>query len=78
MPGLNSFLEGVTCRDFDKVMAWSVDRLGRSLPDLLSVMGELKAKGVDLYSHQQSLAPARPLAKRCFRCLAYSQKLSVR
>jgi DNA invertase Pin-like site-specific DNA recombinase len=29
MPGLNSFLEGVTCRDFDKVMAWSVDRLGR-------------------------------------------------
>jgi len=28
-PGLNSFLEGVTCRDFDKVMAWSVDRLGR-------------------------------------------------
>ena len=27
----------------------SVDRLGRSLPDLLAVMGELKAKGVDLY-----------------------------
>jgi DNA invertase Pin-like site-specific DNA recombinase len=46
-PGLNSLMEGVTRRDFDKVMARSVDRLGRSLPDLLAVMGELKAKGVD-------------------------------
>jgi hypothetical protein len=45
-PGLNKLLEGVTRRDFDKVMAWSVDRLGRSLPDLLAVMGELKAKAV--------------------------------
>ena len=47
-PGLNSLLEGVTRRDFDKVMAWSVNRLGRSLSDLLSVMGELKAKGVGI------------------------------
>src|SRR5215467_13458147 len=51
-PGLNRLLEGVTRRDFDKVMAWSVDRLGRSLPHLLAFMGELKAKGVDLYLHQ--------------------------
>jgi len=64
-PGLNSLMEGVTRRDFDKVMAWSVDRLGRSLSDLLSVMGELKAK-------------ARPLAKRCFRCWACSANLSAR
>jgi DNA invertase Pin-like site-specific DNA recombinase len=45
---LNNLLEGVTRRDFEKVMAWSVDRLGQSLPDLLTFMGELKAKGVDL------------------------------
>jgi DNA invertase Pin-like site-specific DNA recombinase len=42
-----------------------VDRLGRSLPDLLSFMGELKAKGVDLYLHRQSLdtstLPAVPI-----------------
>jgi DNA invertase Pin-like site-specific DNA recombinase len=64
-PGLNSLVEGVTRREFDKVMAWSVDRLGRSLPDLLSFMGELKAKGVDLYLHRQSLdtstLPAVPI-----------------
>ena len=46
--------------DFDKVMAWSVDRLGRSLPDLLTFMGELKAKGVDLYLHQQALDTSTP------------------
>jgi len=68
-PGLNRLLEGVTRRDFDKVMAWSVDRLGRSLPDLLAVMGELKAKGVDLYLHQQSLDTSTPSGKAMFQML---------
>jgi DNA invertase Pin-like site-specific DNA recombinase len=68
-PGLNSLLEGVTRRDFDKVMAWSVDRLGRSLPDLLAFMGELKAKDVDLYLHQQSLDTSTPAGKTMFQML---------
>ncbi len=68
-PGLNKLLEGVTRRDFDKVMAWSVDRLGRSLPDLLAFMGELKAKGVDLYLHQQSLDTSTPAGKAMFQML---------
>ena len=62
-------MEGVTRRDFVKVMAWSVDRLGRSLSDLLSVMGELKAKGVDLYLHQQSLDTSTPAGKAMFQML---------
>jgi DNA invertase Pin-like site-specific DNA recombinase len=68
-PGLNSLLESVTRRDFDKVMAWSVDRLGRSLPDLLAFMGELKAKGVDLYLHQQCLDTSTPSGKAMFQML---------
>jgi DNA invertase Pin-like site-specific DNA recombinase len=68
-PGLNKLLEGVTRRDFDKVMAWSVDRLGRSLPDLLAFMGELKAKGVDLYLHQQALDTSTPAGKAMFQML---------
>jgi DNA invertase Pin-like site-specific DNA recombinase len=68
-PGLNSLMEGVTRRNFDKVMAWSVHRLGRSLSDLLSVMGELKAKGVDLYLHQQSLDTSTPAGKAMFQIL---------
>jgi DNA invertase Pin-like site-specific DNA recombinase len=68
-PVLNSLLEGVTRHDFDKVMAWSVDRLGRSLPDLLMFMGELKAKDVDLYLHKQSLDTSTPAGKAIFQML---------
>ena len=66
---MNSLMESVTRRDFDKVMAWSVNRLGRSLPDLLAVMGELKARGVDLYLHQQSLDTSTHAAKAMFQML---------
>src|SRR5690349_5516049 len=52
-PGLHAMLTGVTRKEFDLVAAWSVDRLGRSLQDLVSLLGELHAKNVDLYLHQQ-------------------------
>jgi Resolvase, N terminal domain len=35
------------------VAAWSVDRLGRSLIDLLGFLGELHSKGVDLFLHSR-------------------------
>ena len=41
-------------RDVDMVAAWSVDRLGRSLIDLLDFLRELHAKGVDLFLHQHA------------------------
>jgi DNA invertase Pin-like site-specific DNA recombinase len=41
-------LQGVARKEFDLVAAWSVDRLGRSLQDLLGTLGELHAKGVGL------------------------------
>jgi DNA invertase Pin-like site-specific DNA recombinase len=54
-PGLNAMMKGVARRDFDMVAAWSVDRLGRSLIDLLDLLRELHAKSVDLFLHQQGL-----------------------
>jgi DNA invertase Pin-like site-specific DNA recombinase len=42
------------------VAAWSVDRLGRSLIDLLDFLRELHAKGVDLFLHQQGLDTSTP------------------
>jgi hypothetical protein len=35
-------------RRFDVVMAWSVDRLGRSLQDLISFMQERRSLKIDL------------------------------
>jgi DNA invertase Pin-like site-specific DNA recombinase len=48
------------------VMAWSVDRLGRSLVDLLGTLQELHAKEVDLYLHQQGLDTSTPTGRAMF------------
>ena len=68
-PGLDKLLQAVTRRDVDMVAAWSVDRLGRSLQDLLGFLGELHAKGVDLYLHQQGLDTGTPAGKAMFQMM---------
>ena len=68
-PGYDALLKGVARRDFDMVMAWSVDRLGRSLPHLLTFLGDIQAKGVDLYLHQQGLDTSTPSGRAMFGML---------
>jgi DNA invertase Pin-like site-specific DNA recombinase len=53
-PGLDAMMKAVARREVDMVAAWSVDRLGRSLIDLLDLLRELHAKGVDLFLHGRS------------------------
>ena len=45
-PSLDSMLKGASRRKFDIVMAWAIDRLGRSLIDLLHTIQHLEACGV--------------------------------
>jgi DNA invertase Pin-like site-specific DNA recombinase len=59
------------------VAAWSVDRLGRSLTDLLGVLQELHAKGVDLYLHQQGLDTSTPSGRAMFQMLAREQGVGI-
>jgi len=59
-PGLDALLNGVARREFDTIAAWSVDRLGRSLQDLVTLLGEVHAKSVDLYLHQQGIDTTTP------------------
>ena len=68
-PGLDDLLKGVARKEFDVVAAWSVDRLGRSLQDLIATLNELKAKGVDLYLHKQGLDTGTPAGKAMFQML---------
>ena len=51
------------------VAAWSVDRLGRSLQDLVGLLGEMHAKGVDLYLHRQGLDTSTPSGRAMFQML---------
>ena len=68
-PGLDAMLKGVTRGEYDLVAAWSVCRLGRSLPDLIGLLGELQARGVDLYLHQQALDTGTPSGRALFGML---------
>ena len=68
-PALDKLLQTVARREIDMVLAWSVERLGRSLLDLLSFLGELHAKGVDLYLHQQGLDTSTPAGKALFQMM---------
>ena len=63
-PAYDSLLKGVARREFEQIMAWSVDRLGRSLPDLVSFLNEAHAKNVDLYLHQQGLYTSTPSGRK--------------
>ena len=59
-PGLDALLKDANRRKFDVVMAWAIDRLGRSLVDLLGTIQHLEAVCVDLYLDQQSIDTTTP------------------
>lgn len=66
-PALDKLLTAAARREFDVIMAWSVDRLGRSLQHLVSFLGEIHAKGIDLYLHQQGVDTGTPAGKALFQ-----------
>lgn len=68
-PGLDGLLKAVARKEVDIVCAWSVDRLGRSLPDLITFLGELQAHGCDLFLHQQALDTSTPSGRMMFAML---------
>jgi DNA invertase Pin-like site-specific DNA recombinase len=66
-PGLDGMLNGANRRKFDVVMAWAIDRIGRSLIDLLQTIKHLEAVGVDLYLDQQHIDTTTPQGKLLFQ-----------
>jgi DNA invertase Pin-like site-specific DNA recombinase len=68
-PAMKKLMQTIVRKEVDMVAAWSVDRLGRSLQDLLGFIGELHAKGVDLYLHQQGIDTTTPAGRAMFRMM---------
>jgi DNA invertase Pin-like site-specific DNA recombinase len=68
-PAMRKLLKAVARREIDMVAAWAVDRLGRSLVDLLGFLNELHSKRIDLYLHQQGLDTSTPAGKAMFQML---------
>src|SRR5499427_5998194 len=73
-PGLDQMLKDASRRKFDVIMAWAIDRVGRSLIDLLGTIQTLEACGVDLYLDQQSIDTTTPAGKLMFQvCGAFAE-----
>jgi DNA invertase Pin-like site-specific DNA recombinase len=68
-PGLDAMMKAVNAKEFQMVAAWSVDRLGRSLTDLLAILQALRDKGVDLFLHQQGLDTSTTAGRAMFQML---------
>jgi len=73
-PGFDDMLNAAIKGGFDVVMAWSIDRLGRSLIDLLGTIQHLETCGVDLYLDQQSIDTTTPTGRLMFQiCGAFAE-----
>lgn len=66
-PALDAMLNDAGRRRFDVVMAWAIDRVGRSLIDLLTIIQHLEACGVDLYLDQQNIDTTTPMGRLLFQ-----------
>jgi DNA invertase Pin-like site-specific DNA recombinase len=69
-PGWDALHRMVQKKEADIVLAWSLDRLGRSISELIGFMKELTAANVELYCEQQSLNTQTPSGRMCFAIFA--------
>jgi DNA invertase Pin-like site-specific DNA recombinase len=73
-PGLDKGLKHATRARYDVLMVWAIDRLGRSLQDLLATMQTLEAAKVDLFIDRQALDTTTPTGKLMFQmCGAFAE-----
>jgi DNA invertase Pin-like site-specific DNA recombinase len=65
-PALDQLMKSATQRRFDMVMCWSIDRLGRSLQNLVEILNELQALKIDLFFLQQGMDTSTPSGRMIF------------
>jgi DNA invertase Pin-like site-specific DNA recombinase len=68
-PALNDLLRDLRQRKVDVILVWSLDRLARSLKQLLAVSEECRALGVDLVSLRQNIDTTLPAGRLTFQVL---------
>jgi DNA invertase Pin-like site-specific DNA recombinase len=68
-PAFDALCRDAIRRKFNIVMAWSVDRLSRSLQDLVAFLSDLHASRIDLFLHQQGIDTTTPAGKAMFQML---------
>src|SRR5450755_4625455 len=68
-PALNGMLNDLRRRTFDVIVVWKLDRLARSLRQLLTIGEECQSLGVDLVSLRQNIDTTLPAGRLTFQIL---------
>lgn len=69
-PQFDQMLSDARKRKFDVLCVWALDRLSRSVSDLVNTVKELEGFNVDLYVDQQNLDTTTPAGRLLFHIIA--------
>jgi DNA invertase Pin-like site-specific DNA recombinase len=73
-PAFEDLCKAAARKEYGLVMAWSVDRLGRSLQKLVAFLEDMHAKKIDLYLHKQGIDTTTPSGKAMFQlCSVFAE-----
>ena len=68
-PAFSQMMEDARKRKFDVLLVWKLDRLGRSLKDLINTLDELGALGIDFISYENQLDTSTSTGKLVFHVI---------
>ena len=63
---LKRMLKDASRKKFDKLVVWSIDRLGRNMKHLVSVLSQLKDLDIDIYSYKQGIDTSTTMGSSFF------------
>ena len=72
---LKRMLKDASRKKFDKLVIWSVDRLGRSMKHLVSVLSQLKDLDIDIYSYKQGIDTSTTMGSSFFHMVGIFAEL---
>lgn len=69
-PAFKELMTDARKRRFKILLVWKLDRLGRSLKDLVNTLDEMGQLGIEFFSHQDNLDTSTPSGKLLFHVMA--------
>ena len=72
---LDRLLKDASRKKFEKVVVWSVDRVGRSMKHLVSVLSQLKDLDIDIYSYKQGIDTSTTMGSSFFHMVGIFAEL---
>jgi DNA invertase Pin-like site-specific DNA recombinase len=68
-PAFKEMMKAARKKQFDILLVWKLDRLSRSVQDLVNTIGELEALHVDFISYDNNLDTSTPQGKLLFHVI---------